>query len=288
MWATAVGSNALGLFLSSVFKSPASVYITIPLIIIPQILLAGAVIDYDRINPSMTSHGSVPLAAQPMFSRWAYEGICVSLFVNNEYSKIFYHSEQQISDASYVQNFLLSEMESRFFGDYQTTSIVLTRDSSAYELIRDGLSHLQNDYNYPAYSFTNGESIVGNDFQNYIDSVKSEASHRNSISQAIKDSLIASLEIDHYGELRNRNHNKKLSEFLTQSDNSEKIVVDGHHFIRKFNPVYDLGENGHNTPFFSPIHALANTAIPTPVNSIVMILIQMLFWVVLTCLKRVK
>jgi ABC-type multidrug transport system ATPase subunit len=288
MWATAVGSNAMGLFLSSVFKSPAAIYITIPLIIIPQILLAGAVINYDRINPSMTSHGAVPLAAQPMYSRWAYEGICVSLFINNEYSRLFYDCEQQISDASYVQNFLLSEMESRFFGDSETTSFKITQDSSSYELIKDGLFHLEKDYHYPAFPYVNERSIDGDEFQNYIDAVKTEASNRNTIAQGLKDSLIASLGNEKFSELKNMNHNKKLNEFLIQSDNVEKLIVADHHFIRKFNPVYDFGETSRKTPFFSPCRKWANIIISTPLNSIIMILIQMLFWFVLTCLKRVK
>ena len=44
-------ANVLGLNLSSAMKSAKTIYIIIPLLIIPQIIFGGAIIRFDRFNP---------------------------------------------------------------------------------------------------------------------------------------------------------------------------------------------------------------------------------------------
>ena len=46
-------ANMLGLNISASFSSAVTIYILIPLLIIPQLLLSGVVINFDKFNPRL-------------------------------------------------------------------------------------------------------------------------------------------------------------------------------------------------------------------------------------------
>jgi magnesium-transporting ATPase (P-type) len=83
-------ANMLGLNISSAFNSAVTIYILIPFLIIPQLLLAGVVVKFDKLNPNLASQGSVPLSGEIMASRWAFEALAVNQFKENKFEKMFY------------------------------------------------------------------------------------------------------------------------------------------------------------------------------------------------------
>ena len=50
LFSTSCFANLLGLLISSVFSSVVAIYIMVPLIIVPQILLSGVVVNYNKLN----------------------------------------------------------------------------------------------------------------------------------------------------------------------------------------------------------------------------------------------
>jgi amino acid transporter len=82
-------ANMLGLNISSAFNSAVTIYILIPFLIIPQLLLAGVVVKFDKLNPTLAKQGGVPLAGEIMASRWAFEALAVNQFKANKYQKTF-------------------------------------------------------------------------------------------------------------------------------------------------------------------------------------------------------
>jgi ABC-type multidrug transport system ATPase subunit/CRP-like cAMP-binding protein/ABC-type multidrug transport system permease subunit len=71
---------ALGLLLSSLFRSSESVVNWIPLILIPQIILGGALIEFQDMGKQvfMNPSSMVPEICQVIPSRWAHEAMVVS------------------------------------------------------------------------------------------------------------------------------------------------------------------------------------------------------------------
>ena len=59
-----VFANMLGLNISSTFNSVVTIYILIPILLIPQILLSGAIVKFDKLNPSLASQTVVPIAGE--------------------------------------------------------------------------------------------------------------------------------------------------------------------------------------------------------------------------------
>src|SRR5690606_25641049 len=84
-------ANMLGLNISSAFNSAVTIYILIPFLIIPQLLLAGVVVKFDKLNPTVASigggGGKVPVVGEVMASRWAYEALAVNQFKENSFEK---------------------------------------------------------------------------------------------------------------------------------------------------------------------------------------------------------
>jgi hypothetical protein len=79
----------LGLNISSAFNSAVTVYVMIPLLLIPQMILSGLLFSFDRLNDVISTKGKVPLVADMMASRWAYEALAVYQFKNNSYEEPF-------------------------------------------------------------------------------------------------------------------------------------------------------------------------------------------------------
>ncbi len=101
-----VFGNILGLLLSSSFKTIVTIYILIPLIVIPQMILGGAMFKFENLNKSIGGGNHVPLVSNLMVSKWAYEGIMVSQFSQNKYEDIVYDYEQLLSDYNYRTSYL--------------------------------------------------------------------------------------------------------------------------------------------------------------------------------------
>jgi len=110
LFTTAAFANLLGLNISASFNSAITIYIIIPLLVIPMMVLSGAMFSFDKLNRNIGSVDKVPLIAEVMATRWTYEALMVSQFKNNEYEKIFYDFEKEMSIADYKKVHFLPKL----------------------------------------------------------------------------------------------------------------------------------------------------------------------------------
>lgn len=101
LYIVALVSNLLSLNLSDTFTQPVPIYVLIPILIIPQLVLSGAVIPYDRFNPFLKGERPVPVLADFSFTRWAYEAQVVLHFTQNPYMRALYPLRVQQSELRY-------------------------------------------------------------------------------------------------------------------------------------------------------------------------------------------
>ncbi|MDO9001465.1 MAG: ATP-binding cassette domain-containing protein [Bacteroidota bacterium] len=113
LFTTSCFANILGLNISSAFNSAVTIYILIPFLIIPQLLLAGVVVKFDKLNPTLASQGSVPISGEVMASRWAFEALAVNQFKENNYERNFYKYDKSISVAQYKKDYWMPKLESK-------------------------------------------------------------------------------------------------------------------------------------------------------------------------------
>ncbi len=113
LFTTSCFANMLGLNISSAFNSAVTIYILIPFLIIPQLLLAGVVVKFDKLNPVLAKQGGVPIAGEIMASRWAFEALAVNQFKENKFEKNFYKFHKSISIAQYKNNYWKQKIENK-------------------------------------------------------------------------------------------------------------------------------------------------------------------------------
>lgn len=113
LWATAFLANLTGLLLSQTMSSVVAIYITIPLLLIPQILLCGLVIRFDDLKTKASGQNIVPLIGEAIPSRWAFEALMVEQFRSNAYEQPFFLIEKEKYLAQYYENIHAKEVRSR-------------------------------------------------------------------------------------------------------------------------------------------------------------------------------
>lgn len=101
LYLVALISNLISLNLSDTFTHPVPIYVLIPILIIPQLVLSGAVIPFDKFNPLLRGERPVPILADFSLTRWAYEAQVVSHFTRNPYQRILYPLKAQQSNLRY-------------------------------------------------------------------------------------------------------------------------------------------------------------------------------------------
>ena len=113
LFSAACFANILGLNISSAFNSAVTIYILIPFILIPQLLFSGVMVKFDKLNPSIIVHNSVPMIGEMMVTRWAYEAMAVNQFVTNNYQKHFYVFDKEKSTCDFRKNYWIPRMKTK-------------------------------------------------------------------------------------------------------------------------------------------------------------------------------
>ncbi|MBP7194884.1 MAG: ATP-binding cassette domain-containing protein [Candidatus Cloacimonetes bacterium] len=86
---TSIVGFSLGLTVSSFLKDNKSIINLLPLLLIPQIILGGAVIEYERMNRRLTllERHPVPEVVQLIPSRWIFEGLTTAYAKNTVFHR---------------------------------------------------------------------------------------------------------------------------------------------------------------------------------------------------------
>ncbi len=101
LFTAACYGNLIGLNISAGMRTVVSIYILIPLILVPQLLLGGAMIKFDDLHKSISNKIYVPLIGDVMATRWAYEAITVEQFMSNKYEKPLFKFDMEESQNDY-------------------------------------------------------------------------------------------------------------------------------------------------------------------------------------------
>ncbi|MDF1826389.1 MAG: ATP-binding cassette domain-containing protein [Verrucomicrobiales bacterium] len=144
MGATAFVGIAAGLLISSLVSSPKTAINIIPLILIPNIILGGALIKYDEMNRSLdiiqnirqwfvseenkeeASKLKVPFVCHLMPLRWSYESAIISHADHNPASQLTNYVEQEIRSFSEIplDQDLTEEQEERLYQFKQALAVI--------------------------------------------------------------------------------------------------------------------------------------------------------------------
>ncbi|MBI5010832.1 MAG: ATP-binding cassette domain-containing protein, partial [Bacteroidia bacterium] len=107
------GANMLGLVISDSFKAVVTIYILIPFLVIPQIILSGVMVKFEKLNPNISSPSAIPFYGEFITARWGYEALAVNQFIYNKFENQFYEYEKMKSRGNFKRNFWCTEMKSK-------------------------------------------------------------------------------------------------------------------------------------------------------------------------------
>ena len=227
LFVTALLSNLIGLLLSKKLDSVVAIYISIPLLLIPQILLCGLVVDFSDLTPKSKT-GNVPIIGDLIPSRWAYEALAVTSFTDNLYEKPFFDLDKQKYESLYYNMGFLYELESqletmkdeeRRGKDVNPEHIRVIRENLPVLTEYCGMQPYQGDYSYDSLK----------KFMNEAENLLSQRSNKVTLEADAKMSaLIREIGKDAVLQLKRDNFNIRLEDFAVGGGNGRTLsVVDG-------------------------------------------------------------
>ncbi|MEA2107116.1 MAG: ATP-binding cassette domain-containing protein [Bacteroidota bacterium] len=252
LFTTAAFANMMGLNVSASFNSAVTIYILIPLLMIPMMILSGAMFPFDKLNRSISSVKKVPLIAEIMPTKWSYEALMVNQFKNNEFEKNFFEIEKRESNADFKQVYYIPELEKRleFIED---NWYKFEEDAEIKKEIADNLKLLKNEIEKEkvrtGLEFASlhqldtalFNEIILNKTQNYLEKLNSFYSMQFQKANNEKENIIRYLlntNPDLYRNKRNAYHNESVADQVKKVFKKNKILEYNYELIQQVDPIY--------------------------------------------------
>lgn len=263
-------ANILGLNISVTFNTAVTIYIVIPILIIPQMVLGGAMFSFEKLNKYVGGGYKVPLIADIMTARWAYEGLVVNQFVNNDFESQFYNLERLESEADYKQVYFIPELEKQF---EKIKASSLSEEDSAEQIKNDALALLKNEFEKENRSNSHVQFFLMNELEpkhysefsdqeieeyleNLKDYYKKAFGKINQKKQELLNKMQSSDSLKaEFINYRDAYHNEYLTDIVKNIYSKNKIVVDDDRIIQIIDPIYLKPEHAGFLNFRSHFYA---------------------------------
>jgi len=265
-------ANVMGLNISSAFNSAVTVYILIPLLIIPQMVLSGLLFNFDKLNEFISAKDKVPLVADLMASRWAYEAIAVQQFKTNPYEAPYYPFERKEMQADYMASYWSKEVKKRLEFLLQNMN---EKDPAIRKMMGDDMRLLQKELTdelqrqdvnqkglIDALTPEDFNHDIGNKLLALVESIRQQYLDAHNLAVQKKEKLIYFYENnDHYdydlNEYKNKYHNESLSDLVRNVSTRDRILEYKGSLIQQIDPIFQVPDRpgspiNYRTHFFAP------------------------------------
>ncbi|UII31328.1 ATP-binding cassette domain-containing protein [Fulvivirga ulvae] len=284
-------ANMLGLNVSASFNSAVTIYILIPILLIPQLLLSGVVINFDKFNPRVSTMDGVPLIGEIMASRWAFEAAMVTQFKDNEYEKQFYTIDKKAANAEYKKLYYIPRLESELAYVFNNMNKRLTPEAGkmrqSLELLRneigkelravgdDKFGHLDllvlEEFDSATYVSTS--EFLDKLRQMYVNRYNEALEEKNRKIEAMADTTEGLEKLD---SLRLTYQNDAILTAVQNTNSTYRVIELNNRLVQKIYPIYfeDFEPVSYldiRTKFFAPKKHFAGAYIDTLFFNILMI-----------------
>jgi hypothetical protein len=283
------GANMLGLVISDSFKAVVTIYILIPLLVIPQIILSGVLVKFEKLNPDISSPVSIPIYGEFITARWGYEALAVNQFINNNYEKSFYLYEKEMSKASFKKDYWNVEVK----GSLDNIVNDLEKGVTSNEF-KDDLLLVSNEIRKqlaltPEIKFPYSDQItpdkitpeIASAAMTYVETIRknyvnlyNDASNRKELVK----SKMAGDNLQNFLKLRDTYFNKSLEEFVKDKNETTKTIVYKGELIQKLDPIFMDSKNkmilAH---FYAPEKQIFGMKVDTYIVNVIVLWIMTLF-----------
>ena len=251
LFMTALLASLTGLLLSQCLNSVVAIYISIPVLLIPQILLCGLVVSFSDLTPKSTT-GNVPLIGDLIPSRWSYEALAVTSFTDNAYEVRQFETDKQKYENQFYNIGFLDELQSQLetMKDEQRRGKEVK--ASHMEVIKTnlpvltaycGMKPYQGDESYESlYKYLKeAENILIKRCNDVT--LKADAQTASFIRQNGKDALL---------ELKRDNYNLKLEDCVIGADQQRMLDVVDNYIVPRTGTIFLTPQSRcGRAPFYS-------------------------------------
>ncbi|MBN1599684.1 MAG: ATP-binding cassette domain-containing protein [Bacteroidales bacterium] len=292
-----VNANIMGLVISDSFKTVVTIYILIPFLVIPQIILSGVIVKYEKLNPTISSPNSIPFYGEIMTARWGYEALAVYQFTENEYIKQFYPLNKMMSTAEFKKYYWVKNLENKidYISKYYQDKSHRNKINNYLELL---YNEIENEHKYSGkyIKFDYLDKLNINDINPKI--LQATVDHIRRINKFYikvyngandeRDKIIRSYQRtpedkEKFIQIKRDYHNDRLAEFVENSNEPVRIIEYKGRLIQKLDPIYlDPQSNFIKAHFYAPQKKFFGVYYKTFwVNTIVIWLMSLLFYFIL-------
>jgi len=286
LFACWAGANMLGLVISDSFKAVVTIYILIPFLVIPQIILSGVIVKFEKLNPNISSPVSIPVYGELITARWGYEALAVQQFIYNDYESPFYPYEKVMSNAVFKKEYwhvemkgsldnIISDLDKGIRDDeFKNDLILVSNEIKKQLLITPNVRFDFADQLTPEKITTD----IARAAENYIETIRkiyvnvyNDASNKK---EALKTNLIGK-DLAKFIKIRDSYYNKSLEEFVRDKNESTKTINFKGEVLQKSDPIFmDPESNFVRAHFYSPVKMVFGMAVDTFVVNIVVLWIM--------------
>ena len=277
LFTTSCFANMLGLNLSSGLNSVISIYILIPFIVVPQLLLSGVIVDFDRLNKVFRNPVYVPAIGDVMTTRWSYEALAVHQYKNNKYQKKFYPHEKVRRNASYQALYLIPKLQNKINETLRDTELNTNQEQidANLKMLTEGIKDSYKQYGWPEYKELVNlrpevfDSALAGNILDYLALRKFQAQKIENSAMRELDKMFEEIEAvpsgkDDLIKLRLDYFNSRLDELVTNKTRINKIIELDNRVIRKADPIYmDPVGNYGRAHMYAPVKKIGQWSIDT-------------------------
>lgn len=263
-------ANMLGLNISNSFKSAVTIYIIIPILLIPQMILSGAIFSFDKLNPTISDRNKVPLLADFMTSRWAFEGLAYAQFRYNPFQKDFFEIEKLEANADYMKNYHLPEMikiakkytsspkkiDKEYIREKKTDLGILHHELEEFEYLAEEIPTFEHKNALDANSL---RTEIAQELVVYLEEVKDFYTDRFNRINRLKEQKVNEMLADGFNfvELKDKHYNDQLSDVVKDRSNADRISRGEDRLYREVDQVFmvpSLNRSvlNYRTHFYAP------------------------------------
>ncbi len=288
LFSTACFANLLGLNLSAGLNSVVTIYIMIPLMLVPQLLLSGVIIDFNKMHHSLSSYDRTPIIGDMMTSRWAYEALAVNQFKNNAYRKHLFEEELTKNELGFKAYHMMPELE-KYLLSYESYIEKNEADlvSSVAPLLTNSFHEIEKEFNQANDSVQQAIlSIEENNFNsssgiiikqylaNATDFYKSQYQLATRKLEAKYQDLLNDMGNDKtaLNDFKNKHANNKLESLVRDRYSSKKIYINNNQILQGDEPIYrkPAYKNG-SAHFYAANKYLGSFKVDTMIFNVVII-----------------
>lgn len=265
LFSTSCVANVMGLNISSAFNSAKVIYITVPLLIIPQLLFSGVIVKFEKLHPFFSKVNQVPVIGNVMVSRWAYEALIVAQAKDNEFQKKTYKYQVKKSESAWKRDYWIPEIKNRLeiiankktdSKDFEDAKKVLINEIEKEEKhwgnlkCESCLADLKKIDGPKDKNITNTKAHI----EDFIDKAKKQYNIIYNKNTEKIDDISKKYGEKKYKKLKDENENESLHDLVTNRMEISKIVESNHELFQKDDPIYlnPKNESFLNAQFYAP------------------------------------